>query len=569
MREVFERAGAMATLLETHDWSSTALGPPALWPMSLRSAASICLAAKYPIAIYWGPDLTLIYNEAWSQIPEDRHPWALGRSGRDVWTDIWDIVGPDFEAALVGKAMWTEDQLLPMVRHGRLQETYFNYNISPITGEHGRIEGVFNAGLETTDRVLAQRRSELLVSLTASTGRASTVAAACTLACDALAADPASVPFALIHLFDDDVAHLQATAHLAQGSAVTPATIDLGHDPDPWRLDEARGRRRAVVIDNLESVVGSMPAGLWPEAPRSAVTVPLVLGGLASRHEVHGAIVLGVPAGRPLDEPLLAFFDLLGEHLSSALLNARLDEEERSAFITEHHIAATLQRSLIPELPEFDGVELSGRYLPGSAEVDVGGDWYDAVPLTDGRIAIVIGDVVGKGVSAAAQMGQLRNAVRAYLLEGFSPAEVIAKLNHLTISLAGTSFATILCMFHDPVTGAIEWCRAGHLPALVRSIDGTTRYLDDIGSPPIAVFDDPEFADNSDVLAPGDLLMLFTDGLVERRDEDIDRGLARLAEAVAGVEPGAEAIDAIIAPLLDTDRRDDVAVLVLRVPAEA
>ncbi len=569
MREVFARAGAMRPLLERLDWRATALGAPASWPQSLRSAASICLEAKYPIAIYWGSELTLVYNDAWSQIPQDRHPWALGRSGREVWTDIWDIVGPQFEAALTGTGMWTEDALLPMVRHGRLEETYFNYNISPITGEDGRIEGVFNGGLETSQRVLSERRNRLLIAVTAGAALATTVADACSLAADALAADSDTVPFALLYLFDTPgSARLAASAAVEPDTAVSPTVVALrGEDPDPWRLDEVRRSRSRVRIDDLETVVGSMPSGSWTEPPHTAVTLPIVLGRASSRRNVFGALVLGVPAGRPVDDAMLRFFDLLTEHLASALLNARLDEEERHAFLTEHQIATTLQQSLIPDLPDVPGVELHGRYLPGSAEVDVGGDWYDAVSLPDGRIAIVIGDVVGKGVAAAAQMGQLRNAMRAYLLEGFSPAEVIRKLNHLTISLSGTSFATVLCMFHDPRTRSLEWCRAGHLPALVRGIDGSTRFLDGGGSPPIAVFSDAAFSDASTVLAPGEMVVLYTDGLVERRGEDLDAGLGRLADVVADLDPRNIDVDDLIAPLLADERRDDVAVLLLGVPS--
>lgn len=570
MRQVFARAGAMRPLLERLDWRATALGEPVSWPQSLRSAASICLEAKYPIAIYWGAELTLLYNEAWSLIPQDRHPWALGRSGREVWTDIWDIVGPDFDAALTGVGMWTEDTLLPMVRHGQLEETYFNYNISPITGEDGRIEGVLNAGLETSQRVLAARRNRLLLDLTATAALATSVLDACSLVSGALAAAPDTVPFALLYLFDGPgSARLAATAAIDPDTAVSPSRVALdGGDPDPWQLGRAQRSRTTIRIDDLETVVGSMPSGSWSEPPRTAFTLPIVVGGQASRRSVFGALVLGVPAGRPIDEAMLGFFELLSEHLASVLLNARLDEEERHTFLTEHQIATTLQQSLIPELPDVPGIELQGRYLPGSVDVEVGGDWYDAVSLPDGRVAIVIGDVVGKGVAAAAQMGQLRNAVRAYLLEGFSPAEVIRKLNHLTISLSGTSFATVLCMFHDAATRSLEWCRAGHLPALVRSADGSTRFLDGAGSPPIAVFDDAVFADATTVLEPGETVVLYTDGLVERRDEDLDAGLERLAAVVAGLDPGRPDVDEIIAAMLTGDRRDDVAVLVLGVPRD-
>ena len=180
----------MAPLLSELDWSRTPMGPPAAWPQSLRSAVSICLGAKYPIAIYWGQDLTLVYNEAWSSIPGDKHPWALGRPAAEVWPDIWHIVGPEFAQALRGEAAWADDRLLPMQRHGYLEETYFNYNLSPIRGESGAVEGVFNVGLDTTSRVLGERRNDLLRELAGAMADAVVVGDACTIALGVLAGAP-------------------------------------------------------------------------------------------------------------------------------------------------------------------------------------------------------------------------------------------------------------------------------------------------------------------------------------------------------------------------------------------
>ena len=554
----------MGPVLEAMDWSTTSIGEPAGWPQSLRSAASVCLGAKYPIAIYWGPDLTLIYNEAWSHIPGDRHPWALGRSGPEVWPEIWHIVGPEFEAAMAGEGLWNSDRLLPMERHGFLEETYFNYNLSPIVGEDGGIAGVFNAGLETTGRVLSERRNRLLIDVAGRSAGTATVHDACQSIMDALDSDRATIPFALLYLFETTtMARLAGCVGVEDGDVAAMDEVRLGlrAGDDPWRLADVRSRRRSVVHQDLGRF-GTLPAGDWPDPPTNAVTLPVVRGGPASRRRVIGALVLGVPAGRRIDAAMLEFFDMLTDLVASVLVNARLDEQERRAFETEHRIATTLQRSLMPELPEVDGIELRARYLPGSAEVDVGGDWYDAVALPGGEVAMVIGDVMGKGVTAAAQMGQLRNATRAYLLEGFSPATVLDKLNRLTISLSATGFATVLCLYFDPATRAVRWCRAGHPPALVRSASGSTRYLEAGGSPPIAVFPDARFVDATDQLEPGDELVLYSDGLVERRDEDIDVGLARLAALAEGDGSTASLIDRLVEPVLTIDRRDDVAVLV-------
>lgn len=151
----------MGERIRLFDWTTNPLGPPESWPQSLRSALSICLYSSFPTAIYWGPDFRLLYNDAWSAIPGERHPWALGRPAKEVWSDIWHVVGPQFENVVAtGEGFSTYDEMLPMVRGGGQQETYWNYSISPIRGEDGRVAGIFNQGNETTQIVLARRNAQ-------------------------------------------------------------------------------------------------------------------------------------------------------------------------------------------------------------------------------------------------------------------------------------------------------------------------------------------------------------------------------------------------------------------------
>lgn len=142
------------------DWSSTPLGPSDAWPQSLLSALSICLHSRFPTAIYWGDEFRLLYNDAWSHIPGERHPAALGQPAVQVWSDIWHVIEAQFRQVYVtGEGFTVFDQMLPMVREGEVAETYWNYSLSPIHGEDGTIVGIFNQGHETTDRVMAERRS--------------------------------------------------------------------------------------------------------------------------------------------------------------------------------------------------------------------------------------------------------------------------------------------------------------------------------------------------------------------------------------------------------------------------
>ncbi|AMV16521.1 PAS domain-containing protein [Planctomyces sp. SH-PL14] len=155
----FAGGGNMGRRIREFDWSATPLGHIRLWPQSLLWALSICIDSNFPIAIHWGCDLVLLYNDEWSPIPGEKHPWTLGRPAREAWPEIWHIIEPLFGRVMsTGEATRSRDQLLPMHRHGFTEECYFDYTFSPIRGEDGKVEGVFNAGLETTKRVIGERR---------------------------------------------------------------------------------------------------------------------------------------------------------------------------------------------------------------------------------------------------------------------------------------------------------------------------------------------------------------------------------------------------------------------------
>lgn len=159
-------SGEMASRIRSVDWAATPLGATDEWPQSLRSALSICLHSSFPTAIYWGAELRLLYNDAWAPIPAERHPWALGRPANEVWSDIWPVIAPQFEAVLrTGEGLALFNQMLPMVRDGRSRETYWNYSFTPILGEGGQIVGVFNQGHEVTDQIMASRHQHFMLKL--------------------------------------------------------------------------------------------------------------------------------------------------------------------------------------------------------------------------------------------------------------------------------------------------------------------------------------------------------------------------------------------------------------------
>ncbi|WP_243420578.1 SpoIIE family protein phosphatase, partial [Micromonospora globispora] len=245
------------------------------------------------------------------------------------------------------------------------------------------------------------------------------------------------------------------------------------------------------------------------------------------------------------------------------LVGVRL--ENAQLYEAEHRIATTLQHSLLPRaLPQLPGAVVASRYLPGSADVEVGGDWYDVIGAVDNELVLVIGDVVGKGVRAAAAMGQLRNALRAYVLEGFDPGQALTRLNRLVGSTEGGSFATVVCIWFSPRTGRLRYASAGHpSPLLIRGDDVAFLHDRALG-PPVGAIPHASYRTVEGELAPGGRLLLYTDGLIEDRQLGIDAALGQLrADARTRGEHVADLVDAVVERVAGRTRHDDVAVLAL------
>jgi PAS domain S-box-containing protein len=287
----------------------------------------------------------------------------------------------------------------------------------------------------------------------------------------------------------------------------------------------------------------------------SLLGVPLI-----AHEQVIGVIEVGVRAPRRLGPEDIDLLRLTADRVALAIEHVR-------AYGREHHIAETLQRSLLPQtLPSLPGVALAGRYLPAASEAEVGGDWYDAIGLTGGRVLLVMGDVSGKGLAAASTLGALRSAIRAYALEGHGPAQIAERLN--TFVLAEPSrehMATLVLAVFDPVDAELSYVNAGHPPPLTLSADGTPQFLTGARSVPLGVLPFPGYEEETVTLEPGGAVVLYTDGLVERRAENIDLGLDRLAAAAADGGLDAEALcDRVLRAALPSGATsDDVALLTL------
>jgi anti-sigma regulatory factor (Ser/Thr protein kinase)/PAS domain-containing protein len=269
-----------------------------------------------------------------------------------------------------------------------------------------------------------------------------------------------------------------------------------------------------------------------------------------------------VAEGTRGDGGVLVFATDVTDHAEAA---ERLRASERR----QRETAVTLQRSLLPQqLEQPDDLRIAATYHPGGTETAVGGDWYDVITLGGGRTALVIGDVMGRGVRAAAVMGQLRTAVRAYARLDLPPHEVLQLLDGLAGEIDPHQIATCVYAVHDPNEGRLVYASAGHLPLLVRDADGTVQRADEPTGPPLGTCGWMH-ASGSVPLGPGATAVLYTDGLVERRDADLDEGIAALADALAGATGTPQVIcDRLVRSAgVTADHDDDVAVLVLQQPA--
>jgi serine phosphatase RsbU (regulator of sigma subunit)/anti-sigma regulatory factor (Ser/Thr protein kinase) len=338
-------------------------------------------------------------------------------------------------------------------------------------------------------------------------------------------------------------------------------------DVEPWRevsRDErtpgnavVRMREPAFYASraDLREQFPSLDEALLPPGHESLLFVPLVAGRRA-----NGVLTLSWSEAAQIPDDEL-------RHVRSLVSQAAQALDRATHFESEQTIAETLQRSVLPvSLPRVDGVQLAARYLPGTAELDVGGDWFDAMPLPDGRLGLVVGDVVGKGVFAAASMSQLRNALRAFSVDRLKPASALARLNRLADEVLETTFATIAYVVVDPRTRICRIASAGHPPPLVAHADGRVELLEGGRGLPLGTGIDSRYRQDVVTLPAGSTLLLYSDGLVERRGRSIDDGLRDLCDAARGTSlPPEDLLEHVVERLVgEAERGDDIALLAAR-----
>jgi signal transduction histidine kinase/DNA-binding response OmpR family regulator len=321
----------MGQLMRSVNWAETPLGPVSGWSQSLRTSVSICLNSRFPILIWWGPKLIMLYNDAYRPIlGSTKHPKALGQPGRECWPEIWHIIGPMLEGVITsGQATWSEDQLLLLDRNGFLEECYFTFSYSPIQEENS-IGGAFTAVTETTGRVISERRMRILAELSTNFNSADTEEQICSLAIQTLAENRQDLPFAALYLLnkEDRGIRLVEQTGLAQAAPSTPAFFEQaaeGKKTDGfWSFPKALDCNEYTPDDGLNQALE-----LAPDAPGIQPTARMKVLTIGSPDSPLGFLVAGLSPYRPLDEDYLSFLSLAAGQIASALSTVRALEEER------------------------------------------------------------------------------------------------------------------------------------------------------------------------------------------------------------------------------------------------
>lgn len=535
-----DTAVTAAGLARACDWEATPLGRRETWPQAVEHVVSMLLEAPVPMCYQHGPALAMVYNDAFAALLGHKHPAAFAAPTREVVAEVWDQpnVGAAFEKVLTQGEPFIQDGVSLRLRRGRatdaeLDAGYYLRAGSPVRDESGAVLGVLHLVLETTDAVNR---------ITAVAELASCLAVAVTV---------------------DDVCKV-ALRHAFNGLPTSEVTICLppSHAGSTWRATRRCAAEGGTAADERLPLV-------WTELEGEA----LELVGRAAEHRTApveaGADVLVLPM--PIDERTgVAVLRLDVGHLPedahtvllslAALVGQAL--ERAYLFDRERNTAEMLQRALLPQtLPQPRSFALAGHYEPVATGAVVGGDFFDAFALRDGRLALVIGDVMGRGVAAATIMGQIRAATRGAALSDPRPESVLSSLDDLVVGLddlwpasvtvgpnpdhiergfRGELFVTMLYGLLDTTTGELMLASAGHCPPAVvpsRAAHGHSpepgqvtgpRLVDLETGPPLGMRGTRPV--HTLTLGFGELLLAFTDGLLERRTGTLADGEERLLE---------------------------------------
>ncbi|MEV4343874.1 SpoIIE family protein phosphatase [Actinoplanes sp. NPDC049596] len=552
---------SVTELVATADWSRTALGARDGWDPAVAATIELMLGSPMPMAYSHGDDFLLIYNDAYADLIGSLHPAALGRPAPEAFGDLWRAPGLGGAIAEVyrsGESFLEAETQLTVVRGpgGRPEQAFFTRGHSAVRDRRGRITGVLTVAAETTQ---VTRRLQSLGDLTARLAGALTVddVARVVLGYASASFDVDHCVFAV-----DDGGAFRYVRRI-RGEMLDEADERL---PPVWKraADDPRAPLVAAATSGQASFVTdgeplrAVATDRHERRVRSLASLPLRTASLT------GALTVGyrhahtwLPAERAL---LSAAAQLVGQAA-----------ERARRFEAQHGTAQLLQRSMLPEhLPELDTFRIAARYDVGVDGNAAGGDFYDAFTLIDGRLAMVLGDVAGHDVRAAAVMGQVRAALRAMALTDPAPPSVLAGLDRLVGSLGAESrneeiFVTVVYGVLDPADGTITMASAGHPPPVLRraGVAGGMPAAELVKVPPGAPLGLGGRWQTGQVrLEPGDTILMFSDGVVERRGRALNDGLDALVAVTAAAASGdPRNLCALATTAVPGSTDDDVAVL--------
>jgi PAS domain S-box-containing protein len=473
---------------------------------------------------------------------------------------------------------------------GETSERAWSVSVSPLKDQAGRTRAVWIGVLNITEQYHARQRLTLLNEAGTHIGTSLDVTRTAQELVDIVI--PRLADLALVDLLDavlsgdepspgplTGTVALRRVAHqsILEGvpeTVVKPGEIDVHPESFLSARCLATGKPILTGMNDPEfgSLIGDHPAR-WATIREyglhSILAVPIRARGVTL------GVAVFVRGQR--EEPFEQDDVLLAEELTA---RAGLSLDNARRYTRERATALALQRSLLPQrLPEQSALEVASRYLPASAHADVGGDWFDVIPLSGARAALVVGDVVGHGIHAAATMGRLRTAVRTLADVDLPPDELLARLDDLVSRLAAEADAnhgddpdsdlgaTCVYAVYDPVSRRCELARAGHPPPVLVTPDGTARLLNVPAGPPLGVGGPPHESVELE-LPSGSILALYTDCIIESREHDIDYGIERLRRALTRPEQSLDATcDNVLTAVLPDRQEDDVALLVARTHA--
>jgi len=488
-------------------------------------------ATRFPVTLFWGPEFALVYNEAYVPLIGDKHPSALGAPARQVFPEVWDLIGPMMRSARAGAPTWVEDEHVPLRRRGFLEECYFTFSYSPVRNEHGDVEGVMDIAAETTEQVISRRRLQLLTAVTERSANADDLE------------DLVRAVLPLLRSSDEDLPAVD----------IRRPEVDIDVD---YRLP-------AVPSDGGGPVLGER---VERHDDGDIAWLPLV------DDDIEHSPLLVVRLSRQLspDDAYLGFLRLLAGTLGQAVADIRVRHAEREAAQVQRTMTEAFQRSLLPQPVGPGGPQLAMRYQPAVELAELGGDWYDWFEAPDGSLMLVIGDVAGHDQDAAATMGQVRNILRgvAFTAETPTPTAVLRGVDRaLTGSASGTLATALLARVTKPASGTglhVAWSSAGHPPPARIGPDGHAELLSTEPDLLLGVHHDAGRQDHELHLETGATLVLYTDGLIESRKASIETGMTRLVDALGQTHRlDVEEISDLLMTMAAAPE-DDIALMVLR-----